>query len=67
MRPLRLRHVPPLAVRGVGRRIGPLTQTLGLQERGRAPSAFATCRLSAVRGVGRRIGPLAQTLGLQER
>ena len=44
MRPLRLRPVPPLAARGVGRLIGPLAHTLGLQERGRAPSAFATCR-----------------------
>ena len=52
---------------GGGRLIGPLAQTLGLQERGCAPSAFATCRLSPARGVGRLIGPLAQTLGLQER
>ena len=44
MRPLRLRHVPPLAARGFGRLIGPLAQTLGLQERGCAPFAFATCR-----------------------
>ena len=67
MRPLRLRPVPPLAARGVGRLIGPLAQTLGLQERGRAPFAFATCRLSPARGGGRLIGPLAHTLGLQER
>ena len=63
----RLRPVPPLAARGFGRLIGPLAQTLGLQERGRAPFAFATCRLSPARGVGRLIGPLTQTLGLQER
>ncbi len=41
----RLRPVPPLAARGFGRLIGPLAQTLGLQERGCAPFAFAPCRL----------------------
>ena len=56
MRPLRLRHVPPLAARGFGRRIGPLAQTLGLQERGRAPSAFATCHLSPARGAAGVLG-----------
>ena len=48
MRPLR--PVLPFAGPGGGRRIGPLAQTLGLQERGRAPFAFATCRFSPVRG-----------------
>ena len=59
--------MPPLAARGFGRLIGPLPQTLGLQERGCAPFTFAPCRLSPTRGVGRLIGPLAHTLGLQER
>ena len=44
-RSLRLRHVPPFAGPGGGRRIGPLAHTLGLQERGRAPFAFAPCCL----------------------
>ena len=42
--------------RGVGRRIGPLAQTLSLQERGRAPFTFAPCRLSPARGSAGLLG-----------